>query len=92
MAINHAPDGDPSPTEAFVEEQIARSLAPYRGKFPEDVIEGFAEELRALAYTHPVVSTLLSRARPIDVQNSGPEASAGMTLDTANDVRKGNVG
>jgi hypothetical protein len=91
MSSNPASDGEPSPTEAFVEEQIARSLAPYRGKFPPEVIEGFAEELRALAYTHPVASTLLSRARPLEVQHSGPEASPGTTLDTPQAARKGNV-
>jgi hypothetical protein len=48
-----------------VEEQSA----PLRGKFPKEVLDGFAEELRAMASTHPVMSTccparsLSSRAR-----------------------------
>lgn len=50
--------------EAFVEERVQRSLAPYRGTFPPEVIEAFAEELRCFLLTHPVASKMLGRIRP----------------------------
>jgi hypothetical protein len=79
-------------TEALVEAHIERSLAPHRGRFPPEVLEEFAEELRVFLMTHPVASRLLARVRPVaDRTVSGDQALPGATED-APAAGKGRVG
>jgi hypothetical protein len=59
--------------EAFVEERVQRSLARYRGMFPPEVLEEFADELRCFLLTHPVASKMLDRIRPRSIPMQSTE-------------------
>lgn len=73
----HDSDPEQALTEAFVEEHVQRALAPYRGRFPPELLEHFAEELRELLFTHPVASRVLSRVRPHEA-SSGTQPAPGV--------------
>jgi hypothetical protein len=88
----HDPDPEQALTEAFVEEHVQRALAPYRGRFPPELIEHFAEELRELVFTHPVASRILSRVRPHQA-SSGAQPAPGVAEAAAPAAhRKANAG
>jgi hypothetical protein len=93
MANDPARPDTPSAVEAIAEGVIARALAPYRDKFPLEVLAEFAEELRVFLYTHPVGSRMLSRVQPDDRAESGDQPSPGATRNAALAAapRKGNV-
>jgi hypothetical protein len=80
--------------EAFVEERVQRSLARYRGMFPPEVIERYADDLRCFLLTHPVASKMLARIRPraarvMSGEGAVPHAAA---TDEAPDANKGKMG
>jgi hypothetical protein len=50
--------------EALADEFVQDALAPYRGRFPPDVLAGFELQLRVFLLTHPIPSRKLARLRP----------------------------
>lgn len=80
--------------EVFVEERVQRSLARFRGMFPPEVLEEFADELRCFLLTHPVTSKMLARIRPRAgrvVSGEGAALHAAAT-DEVPGVGKGSAG
>ncbi len=92
MANDPARDAPPPTTDAIVEDAIERALAPYQGKFPPEVLDHFADELRVFFFTHPVASRMVSRVQPDDRAYSGDQPSAGVAQPPPTASRKGNVG
>jgi hypothetical protein len=88
----HDSDPEQALTEAFVEEHVQRALAPYRGRFPPELIEHFAEELRELVLTHPVASRILSRVRPHQASSGTQPAPGVEEAAVAAKPRKANAG
>jgi hypothetical protein len=57
--------------EQFVEEQVQRSIAPYRATFSPEVLEEMEDDLRCFLLTHPVCHDMLTRIRPFKRTVSG---------------------
>jgi hypothetical protein len=91
MATDPAPDAQPS-TEDLVESAIEEALAPYRGKFRDEVLEHFADELRVFFYTHPVASRIVSRVQPDERAYSGDQPPQGVAQPIPVASRKDKVG
>ncbi len=92
MANDPAHDAPPPTPEAIVEGAIEHALAPYQGKFPPEVLDHFADELRVFFFTHPVASRMVSRAQPDDRATSGDQPSLGVAQRIPTASRKGQVG
>jgi hypothetical protein len=89
---DHPAGDDASATEAYVEDLIERSLEPHRDLWPQEVLDEFAEELRAFLYTHPVGSRMLSRVQTDNRVTSEDRPSPGQELPTPVTSRKGQAG
>ena len=92
MADDPAPDEPPPTTEDIVEGAIKHALAPYQGKFPREVLDHFADELRVFFFTHPVASRMVSRVQPDDRTHSGDQPSQGLAQPLPVASRKDKVG
>lgn len=80
--------------ETFVEERVQRSLARYRGMFPPEVLEEYADDLRCFLLTHPVASKMLARIRPRAARVMSGEGAVPHAAPTeeAPDAHKGKMG
>jgi hypothetical protein len=85
--------GELAAAEGFVEERVQRALDRYRGMFPPEVLEEFAEELRCFLLTHPVASRMLARIRPrAERSTSGEGAIMNAASDDGVETSKGRIG
>jgi hypothetical protein len=57
--------------EQLAEQQVQRSIAPYRAMFPPEVLEEMKDDLRCFLLTHPVGHDVLTRLRPFERTVSG---------------------
>ncbi|MBI4955734.1 MAG: hypothetical protein HY908_27190 [Myxococcales bacterium] len=77
-----APDAPDSPhardAETFLDAEVERTLAPYRGVLPAPALAELSALLRLALDSHPVLRELAARARPRAAkQASGTETVGG---------------
>lgn len=85
-------DEEMAAAEALVEEQVQRSIAPFRGMFPPPVLEEMADDVRCFLLTHPVCHDLLARIRPHMRAVSGSGPVAGMAGEDSSAESKREAG
>jgi hypothetical protein len=65
------------PTQAVVDAEIERALAPYRDLLSPEELEEFRDALQDLLTTHPVANELVRRLRPPPVVGVSGERAFG---------------
>ncbi len=69
--------------DEFVETEVERALAPYRGLLPETDLQALEEMVRDTFENDPTAAALLAAARPRTLRlNSGPEAKPGAAAES----------